>query len=87
MNLKTRLEQLERQRQPPKARYLSEDEEAEALARLMERLEGALEVDPGMLPRTPEEALQRGFMTMADALADTLGMTRQELRDHLKGDE
>lgn len=53
------------------------------LPRLMADIEQALEMPPGSLPRTPEEAAGRGYQSMAAALADTLGLTMPELKAYL----
>lgn len=75
-SLSKRLEQLERANQPGETNPLKDM----PLTDFMVRLEADLELPPGELPRSPEEAAARGYESLAAATADALGMTYQEFR-------
>lgn len=76
----SRIERLERISQPGARNPLPEME----LPELLSHIENTLELEPGSLPRSAEEASARGFDSVAGALADALGITNRELADWLK---
>ena len=84
MNLKARIEALERLAKPGERNPLADM----PLSQFMEHCEQLLELPVGSLPRSPEEAQRAGFDSMAEAMASALGITYSQLKQYIeKGGE
>ncbi len=80
MTIKNRLKQLEetlkRHHENPYLAYSTSE--------LVEELEKIIDLQPHCLSRTPEEAYSKGYDSMADEIAQALGMTAKEFKAFLE---